>query len=82
MDIYWPESLGTWLARLEADARGGGSQARTVLVYVARALDQLRTLPEPSVRDSETATLRWVRQSRRYSLWRVSHAYDPKLRSG
>ena len=79
MDIYWPEAFGTWLDRLEADARGGDSHARTVLVYVARALDQLRNLPEPPVRDSETATLRWVRQSRRYPLWRVSHAYDPEV---
>jgi len=34
-----------------------------------RALDQLRYLPEPPARDSETATLRRVRQSRRYPLW-------------
>jgi hypothetical protein len=52
--------------------------ARTVLVFVARALDQLRNLPGPPVRESETATLRWVRQSRRYPLWRVSHAYHPQ----
>jgi hypothetical protein len=60
VDIYWPEAFGTWLDRLEADARGGDSHARTVLVYVARAL-------------------RWVRQSRQYPLWRVSHAYDPEV---
>jgi hypothetical protein len=48
------------------------------LAYAVRALDQLRNLPEPPARDSETATLRWVRQSRRYPLWRVSHAYDPE----
>jgi hypothetical protein len=49
------------------------------LAYAARALDQLRNLPEPPAGDSETATLRWVRQSRRYPLWRVSHAYDPEV---
>jgi hypothetical protein len=59
VDIYWPEAFGTWLDRLEADARGGDSHARTILVYVARALDQLRNLPEPPAKDSETATLRW-----------------------
>jgi len=48
-------------------------------VFAARALDQLRTLSEPPSRDSETATLRWVRQSRRYPLWRVSHAYHPQV---
>jgi hypothetical protein len=57
----------------------GDPRARTILAYAARALDQLRNLPEPPARDSETATLRWVRQSRRYPLWRVSHAYDPEV---
>ena len=38
-----------------------------------------RNLPEPPVRDSETATPRWVRQPRRYALWRVFHAYDPEV---
>lgn len=60
--IYWPEAFGVWLDRLEADARAGDSHVRTVLTYVARALDQLRNLPEPPAIDNETATLRWVRQ--------------------
>lgn len=75
MDIDWPVEFGTWLDGLEADSRAGDQRARTVLVFVARALDQLRNLSEPPRRESETATLRWVRQSRRYPLWRVSHAY-------
>ncbi|MDQ2873475.1 MAG: hypothetical protein M3Y33_01035 [Actinomycetota bacterium] len=79
MDIDWPAEFGTWLDRLEADARAGDERARTVLVFVARALDQLRNLREPLVREGETATLRWVRQSRRYPLWRVSHAYHPQV---
>ena len=78
MDIDWPVEFGTWLDRLETDARAGDERARTVLVFVARALDQLRNLPEPPRRESETAKLRWVRQSRRYPLWRVSHAYHPQ----
>ena len=61
------------------DARSGDERARTVLVFVARALDQLRNLPGPPNRASETATLRWVRQPRRYPLWRVSHAYHPQV---
>ncbi len=79
VDIDWPVEFGTWLDRLETDARAGDGRARTVLVFVARALDQLRNLPGPPVRESETATLRWVRQSRRYPLWRVSRAYDPQV---
>jgi hypothetical protein len=42
----------------KTDARAGDERARTVLVFVARALDQLRNLPEPPRRESETATLR------------------------
>ena len=79
VDIDWPADFGRWLDRLEADARSGDERARTILVFVARALDQLRHLPEPPGRDNETATLRWVRQSRRYPLWRVSHAYHPQV---
>jgi hypothetical protein len=49
-----------------------------LLAFTARALDQLRNLAEPPAEEAETATLRWVRQSRRYPLWRVSHAYHPQ----
>jgi hypothetical protein len=50
-----------------------------MLVLVVRALNRLRRLTEPPTRDQETAGLRWVRQSRRYQLWRVSHAYHPQV---
>jgi hypothetical protein len=79
VDIDWPADFGIWLDRLEADARSGDTRSRSILVFVARALDQLRNLAEPPTRDTETATLRWVRQSRRYPLWRVSHAYHPDV---
>ncbi|WP_214105202.1 hypothetical protein [Acrocarpospora catenulata] len=79
VDIDWPTDFGNWLDRLEADARTGNEHSRLTLVFTARALDQLRNLSEPPDRDEETATLRWVRQSRRYALWRVSHAYHPEV---
>jgi hypothetical protein len=79
VDIDWPTGFGVWLDRLETDARSGDQRAHTTLVFVARALDQLRNLPEPPSKEGETATLRWVRQSRRYPLWRVSHAYHPQV---
>jgi hypothetical protein len=55
------------------------SVPRTILMFTARALDQLRSLADPPGGDAETATLRKVRQSRRYQLWRVSHAYHPEV---
>jgi hypothetical protein len=79
MDIDWPTEFGRWLDSLEAEARAGNERARAILKYAARALDQLRNLAEPPTEETETATLQRVRQSRRYQLWRVSHAYDPEV---
>lgn len=75
MDIDWPAEFGRWLDRVEDDARSGNERSRLILAYTARALDQLRNLPGPPSEEDETATLRQVRQSRRYQLWRVSHAF-------
>lgn len=79
MQIDWPTEFGRWLDRLETEARSGDQRAHTILVFVARALDQLRNLAEPPTEETETATLRRVRQSRRYPLWRVSHAFHPEV---
>jgi len=79
VDIDWPADFGNWLDQLEERAREGDALARTTLALAARALDQLRNLTEVPTRENETATLKWVRQSRRYLLWRVSHAYHPQV---
>ena len=79
MDIDWPTEFGRWVDGLEAEARSGNQRARAILKYAARALDQLRNLAEPPTEETETATLQRVRQSRRYQLWRVSHAYDSEV---
>jgi len=54
-------------------------RSRAILVFVVRALEQLRNLTEPPAEDDQTATLMRVRQSRRYQLWRVSHAYHAQV---
>ena len=71
MDIDWPADFGRWLDRLEDEARSGNERSRLILAFTARALDQLRNLTDPPSIETETATLRQVRQSRRYELWRV-----------
>jgi hypothetical protein len=63
------------LDRLEGEARSGDERSRLILTFTARALDQLRNPADPPTPETETAALRWVRQSRRGQLWRVSHAY-------
>jgi hypothetical protein len=79
MDLDWPAEFGRWLDRLEDQARSGDQRSRMILAFTARALEQLRNLAEPPTEETETATLRRVRQSRRYPLWRVSHAYHPEV---
>lgn len=75
MQIDWPASFGDWLDDLDAHTKKGDAHAQQVLILIAAALKHLQDLEEPPTRDSETATLRWVRQSRRYPLWRLSHPY-------
>lgn len=75
MQIDWPASFGDWLDDLDAKAQAGDGHAYQVLILVTAALKHLEDLAEPPTRDTETATLRWVRQSKRYPLWRVSHPY-------
>lgn len=79
MDVDGPEELWARLDKLEADARGGDRRARMVLVLVIEALDLLRGLQEPPSLAAETPDLKFVRQSRRYQLWRVSHPFNPEL---
>ena len=79
MDIDWPAEFGRWLDQVEERADAGDDVARTTLNLTVRALEQLRNLTEPPDRDHETATLRWVRQSQRHPLWRVSHAFHPDI---
>ena len=79
MDIDWPAEFGLWLDRLEGEAAAGDQRSRAVLAFAARALEQLRNLADPPSEQTATATLRPVRQSGRYPLWRVSHAYHPAV---
>jgi hypothetical protein len=79
VDIDWPTEFGRWLDRLEEQVQSGDERSRLLLTFTARALDQLRKRTDPPTGDTETATLRRVRQSRRYELWRISHAYHPQV---
>jgi hypothetical protein len=77
VQIDWPIDFGAWLDDLEARVEEGEAHAKQVLILVTAALKHLQELKEPPTRDTETATLRWIRQSKRYPLWRVSHPYRP-----
>jgi hypothetical protein len=76
VDVRWPREFGRWPEAHRKAADAGDRRARRIYVLTLRALRQLERLPAaPSPKD-ETATLKRVRQSKRYQLWRVSHAYE------
>lgn len=73
MLIDWPADFDRWYDNIEQRAKAGDAHAKQVLLMVTTALKHLQDLSEPP--SDETATLKRVRQSKRYPLWRVSHPY-------
>jgi hypothetical protein len=71
-----PEQFWAYVDRLESDARSGDQRARLVLGYLVDELAVLQELAEAPTRAEENLDLKWVRQSGRYPLWRVSHPFD------
>lgn len=75
MIIDWPSDFGDWLDRLDARAAAGDDHAQSTQDYVIAALNALQALKRTPSREDETPGLKWVRQSRRYPVWRTSHPY-------
>jgi hypothetical protein len=75
--IDWPESFGHFWDRLEVGAEKGDAKARAELDFLLAELAVLADLKrEP---DDESATLKRVRQSRRFPVWRVAHPFHPRV---
>lgn len=75
MLIDWPQEFDRWLDRLEVEAKNGDRRSQLLFELVSSELVRLQRLDSPPTRETETAMLKWVRQSRRYPVWRVSHPY-------
>lgn len=77
MLIDWTGEFDGWLDRLTGRARSGDQHALAQLARVNAAFTYLSELSgEPVI---ETPTLRRVRQSGRYPVWRVGHPYTPNI---
>ena len=72
MLIDWSGEFDAYLDRLEAAAETDPEQRERLDLLLAelQVLDELAAPPT-----EETATLKRVRQSRRFPLWRVSHPF-------
>ena len=75
VEIDWPADFDRWLDDLDKKSGRGDERATETLILVTAALKHLEELEETPTRDTETATLKWVRQSKRFPVWRVSHPY-------
>ena len=75
--IDWPAAFNDYLDRLETGADGGDRHARLVLDRVLAQLEVLQDLDGEPVQES--ATLKQVRQSGRYQVWRVAHPFHPEV---
>ena len=73
MLIDWSSEFNTWLDELERRTDAGQGQARDQLDLVTAQLDYLQELKAPPTDD--TPTLKRVRQSGRYQVWRLSHPF-------
>jgi hypothetical protein len=70
--IDWPRDFDDYLTRMEKAAAEPGADRERFHILLAQ-LSVLADLDEPPTEDS--ATLKRVRQSLRYPVWRVSHPY-------
>lgn len=69
-----PEEFFNYLDRLETKATTGDRDATRILAHVVSALARLAALSGPP--EVETPSLKRVRQSGRYQVWRTAHPYD------
>ena len=76
VDVLRSRQFDAWVRRLLEKARGGDAVALATAKHLADQIAHLRNLVKPPEREEETARLKWVRQSRRYLLWRLSHPHD------
>jgi hypothetical protein len=71
--IDWSSAFDGWLTELERRAAEGHGRASEQLDLVNAMLEYLQDLKDPPT--DETPTLKRVRQSRNYQVWRVSHPF-------
>lgn len=73
MLLDWSSGFDLWLTRAQERADGGDAKARLIVDLVDAQLRELQDLDgEPA---QERASLRRVRQSGKYEVWRVAHPF-------
>lgn len=77
MEVHRSRQFKHWVEDLVAKANDGDPFAVTAAKYVLDELNYIKTLDsEPN---HDTATLKRIRQSKKYRVWRLSHPFDPQM---
>ena len=75
VEVHRTSDFARWSSKVAKAARSGDPIALRTAKHVLDALNYIKALPSPPTAD--TATLKWVRQSKQHKVWRISHPYDP-----
>lgn len=74
MDVHRSQQFARWATGLVERAKAGDLISTRMAKHVLDELNYLKALDEEPAED--TATLKRVRQSKRYPLWRLSHPFE------
>ena len=79
MQLDWPRAFDLQMERLNQDIARGDERAKLIKQLVDAQLTFLMDeVVEPPLEGEETKQLRWVRQSKKNKVWRISHKFNPE----
>jgi hypothetical protein len=77
MEVHRTQQFKRWIDDLVTKAKNGNEHAVKMAKHVLDELNYIKALDaEPA---DDTATLKRVRQSKTYQVWRLSHPFDPEI---
>ena len=77
MEVERSRQFKSWADEIVDKATAGDLHHLRMARYVRDELGHLRGLQQEPEHD--TATLKWVRQKKKYRVWRLSHPFDENM---
>lgn len=77
VEVHRSQQFRRWVDELVVKAKAGDERAVRTARHVLDELNFIKNLDSEPAED--TATLKWVRQSRKNRVWRLSHPFDADI---
>lgn len=77
VEVHRSRQFKRWVDDLVAKAKAGNERAIRMAKHVLDELNYIKALDQEPPED--TATLKRVRQSKKYRVWRLSHPFDKEM---